>query len=150
MNIMKGSLTGAFFLVVIISFSCSFPIERGREMVNSLPLPSVLSTVMEPPCRCTTCQTKFNPSPKPEAPVARLPEATRSNRLNIFICWLWGIPMPLSPTFISRIPSAVTLAESRIRTSFPEYFRALSTRLDRTSCRQKESAVTQRSSAHST
>src|SRR5579871_199446 len=102
----------------------------GNCSTNTLPRPGPgLSAQARPPCRLATERTMYSPKPVPLTREARGP-GTRWNRRNTRFSSVLGIPAPSSLTRTeTNFPS--TLEVSMVTfTRFPEYFTALSIRLE--------------------
>ena len=85
----------------------------GSVSVNVVPTPSVLLTVMLPPCRSTPCLTIDSPSPVP--PILReWLLSARKNRSNILSMHSAGMPMPVSETVtVTSFSPLATLMSAR-------------------------------------
>src|SRR5699024_4155266 len=78
-------------LTTLYSFTFSF----FKDMTKTVPLPSILFTLISPPCNSTISLAIV--SPRPDPPLTRdLDFSERYNRLNIKGISFSGIPSPLS------------------------------------------------------
>src|SRR4051812_7544763 len=125
----------------------------GNDSVTVVPTPSVLATLMLPPCNSTMARLTTSPSPVPGMtcrPTAAVTFEPRKNALNSRGRSAAGMPTPESATAtLQPSPSAPGQALTVTRPPLGVNLTALLTRLSTTWCSRVSSQMISGPSAHS-